>query len=255
MSEVVSQESALPIDDIARRFKQLERDRTEARELVQSLSDKLTAAKAAEAKVARRFAKISKLIAALDEDDEDDSSVEHVIEAEADTEEEAPKVFTPKVLPKPNGTAITRPSAKRANLTVPEKVAAVMGDAVWDAAGLEKVLAAEGIDFKSNNLRAYVSSILSSTKMFVPGQEDLLGSDGKPLRVHRFTQMERGKYRVANAEDIQEELRDLQREARKTLGANEVIISENGSNTPADELFAEQGIDIRSAITPPPQQH
>jgi len=151
-----------------------------------------------------------------------------------------------------------RPSAKAGNgtqkrprtgLTVPERVAAAMGDGAWDAGSLAQVLAnTPGEDFKSNNLRNYLSGIFSGSRMRVPGPngEDLVGPDGKPLEVSRFTKLERGKYRVATPEDVQAEVQEAQREARRAAGSSEVIISEN--STPADELFAEHGIDVRPAM-------
>jgi hypothetical protein len=57
------------------------------------------------------------------------------------------------------------------------------------------------------------------------------------VEVHQFKSVERGSYRVATQQDMQEE-------ARRLLGANDVVIS----GTPADKVFSEKGIDVRPAV-------
>lgn len=121
-------------------------------------------------------------------------------------------------------------------LTVPERVAVAMGDRVWDIDSLERALRDAGEEFKTSNLRNYVAAILSGTKVRLTGTDgkDLCKADGSPVEVHKFTFVERSKYRVAT-------VGEKQVEACKLLGSDEVIISKT-PRTPADLMFEEQGI-------------
>lgn len=138
---------------------------------------------------------------------------------------------------------ISRPAKKAAgsgSLTVPERVAALMGTSTWTAGELQEALANAGESFKSNNLRSYLSTTLNSSMMNVTGPDggDLKFNDGKLVKVHVFHSVERGQYRVATDEDMQAEV-------KKLLGVSEVIIS---GASPGDKVFAEQGIDVRPAV-------
>lgn len=138
---------------------------------------------------------------------------------------------------------ISRPAKKAAgsgSLTVPQRVAALMGTSTWTAGELQEALANAGESFKSNNLRSYLSTTLNSSMMNVTGPDgrDLTFNDGKLVKVHVFKSVERGQYRVATDEDMQDEV-------KKLLGVSEVIIS---GASPGDKVFAEQGIDVRPAV-------
>lgn len=156
-----------------------------------------------------------------------------------------PNGSSPKALNKPSGgkvgrVVISRPVKKTSGpMTVPERVAALMGGNTWTAGELQEALANAGESFKSNNLRSYISTTLNSSLMNVLGADgsELKLNDGKLVKVHVFKAVERGQYRVANEEDIQEEV-------KKLLGASEVVIGG------ADKVFAEQGIDVRPALAP-----
>jgi hypothetical protein len=254
--EDVPQQSASSIDDDIDHLRmRLQLDVTQMKERFTQAEAAIVAAQiefaAAQAAVKKAETRYAKYLAAFAEDVEAEAALPPVVVPTPVVAQPKPQQPKPAVAPKANGathaaTPSARASAKRGSPTVPERVAAAMGDGVWDAGGLEKVLAnMPGEDFKSNNLRGYVSGILSGTKMPAPGLEGLFDNEGKPRRAHRFTKLERGQYRVATPEDIQNEVREIQLEHRKSIEANEAIVSENAT-TPADELFAEQGIDIRA---------
>jgi len=138
---------------------------------------------------------------------------------------------------KPKGS-VGRPTTQSVNSgTVPERLAAVMGRRIWTAPELHDALEAAGVHLQSNNIRSYISTTLNSTMKNAPA--DVRGRDGKPMKVHLFTNVERGRYRVASQEDIQAEIQKI-REAEAAEGAD--------GSTPADEVFAQRGIDVRAAV-------
>lgn len=146
-------------------------------------------------------------------------------------QQQEPPAVRMHVTPKPGVTAVTRSTP----LTVPERVAMVMGNEVWDIDGLERALRDAGEKFKSGNLRSYIAAVLSGTKVRIMGPDGKdLCKDGKPLEVHKFVYVERSRYRVATEGD-------MQIEACGILGGAAV-------RTPADDMFEEQGIDIRPDI-------
>jgi hypothetical protein len=103
--------------------------------------------------------------------------------------------------PAPTPAAQPDPTCNgRSQLTVPEQVAAAMGDKAYDAAGLEPVLQKLGIT--SNKLRAYSSSIFAA-KAYVlgPDGKDLRRDDGSRVEVRMFVAMGKGRYRVATPDE------------------------------------------------------
>jgi hypothetical protein len=88
----------------------------------------------------------------------------------------------------------------KTNLTVPQRFAAVMQDRTMTGPEVEAALAAAGETFKSGNLRAYISTMLNSSKRTVTDTQ------GNRHLVHYFTSEERGCYRVATPSDIQREM-------------------------------------------------
>lgn len=136
--------------------------------------------------------------------------------------------------------------AKRSAKTVPERVADVMGEGIWDAGSLAEVLSQSGESLKSGNLRTYISNVLNSTKIHVQGPDgmDLRKPDGEFVQVKKFVAVERGKYRVATPDEIQ-------REVQSILGAEAEVAevdSQSQPCTPADVMFKEQGIDIGPVV-------
>jgi len=273
MSEVVSQQTTFAIPEFDRLYAQMASERANMRSSIEDdelalkeLAEALAAKKRKAAKLDRKFDKIEQqkrlmdqLIASLaasfvsdDDDDEgDDTPIEvqepdEVQEVESEVEvpsavvepPPAPVQTAPGAMTQPKPTSQGKvgaraPSTKRGSvMTVPEQVAAAMGTDIYDAAGLEPVLKQLGI--KSNNPRAYSSSIFS-TKMHVPGPDgkDLRKDDGTFVEVRMFVKVDHGRHRVATPDEIQ-------REARKILGSDEVIISRSA----VDVMFEEQGIEI-----------
>lgn len=102
----------------------------------------------------------------------------------------------------------------------------VMGDKVMTAGEIEDALKSANLDRKSNNLRAYISTLLSSQT------QPVLDSNGKPeiqngvaVTAKVFAAVERGRYRVAiplSSDD------------------SEVLVA----STSATDILASQGIDI-----------
>jgi len=141
------------------------------------------------------------------------------------------------------GRVVIKPLVTRASSdepTVPERLAKAMGRHTWTAGDLQGELEKIGEVFNSNNLRSYLSTTLNSTMMNVATPNgDLRDGEGKLVKVHVFKAVERGQYRVAKTEDVQAEV-------KKLLGASEVIVGD--SNASADQVFAEQGIDLGRAI-------
>lgn len=134
--------------------------------------------------------------------------------------------------------SIKAPSrATSGDMTVPERVAKAMKRSVWSAGDLVEELERVGEKFNSDNMRSYISTILNSSMMAVecPDGSDLCDSAGKRVKVHAFTAVERGQYRVATADDVLKEV-------QKLLGASEVVYGDRH-----DEEFAAQGIEHRPA--------
>lgn len=120
-------------------------------------------------------------------------------------------------MPKPKSKTIVPskrtpiPASNSNALTVPQRMAAVMGDQAMSAGQLVEALEAAGEVFESTNLRTYMSTMLNSTMMGVTDTagKPILGGNDKPLKVHTFTVVERGIYRVSTKEDIQREVNEL----------------------------------------------
>jgi hypothetical protein len=125
--------------------------------------------------------------------------------------------------------------------TVPERLAYVMGRRIWTAPELEAALETAGVHLKSGNVKSYISTTLNSSMKNAKGPDgtELKGTNGKPIKVHVFKNVDRGHYRVATAEDTQIEVAEIR--VREAAGDDE-------GETPADELFAKRGIDVRGAM-------
>jgi len=104
------------------------------------------------------------------------------------------------------------PRGPERSQTVPARMSAVMGNRTMAAGELQDALTAAGETFNSSNLRSYISTTLNST------MRQALDANGNPLRlrsgalikVHYFTCLKRGLYRVATAQDLLVETRKLQ---------------------------------------------
>lgn len=111
--------------------------------------------------------------------------------------------------------------------TMIDSMRLVMGNRVMSAPDIEKALRERGLDRPSNNLRGYISTLLSSH------DEDVLDADGKrvmvdgkPTKFKTFVCVSRGFYRVA-----------------PTPGTDEDVLE---STTTAEDLLASQGVDVAS---------
>ena len=82
-----------------------------------------------------------------------------------------------------------------------------------------EALAAAGERFESKNLRMYMSTVLNSTMTTVmdSANEVICGKDGKPIRVHVFTSVRRGVYRVSTNADFQAEVNQKLNGVRKMV--------------------------------------
>lgn len=116
-----------------------------------------------------------------------------------------------KKKPSKPSKAPSKPAVQNANLTVPQRIAAIMGTKTWTAGELVDALESSGDKLDSNNLRGYVSTTLNSACMNLRGSDDVVVkyADGKPIKVHMFKAVARGQYRVATAEDVREEAHNL----------------------------------------------
>lgn len=135
--------------------------------------------------------------------------------------EETPKAQTPRVV------------ADSGNKLPPiiDSIRLVMGDLVMTAPQIEAALRERKLDRKSNNLRGYISTLLSSNEQDVIGPDgQKVMVDGKVATYKTFICVERGHYRVAPIPT--------------SAGSTDDDIVE--SKTTAEDLLASQGVDIKS---------
>jgi hypothetical protein len=105
--------------------------------------------------------------------------------------------------------------------TVPERVAAAMGDSAWDVHALEHALRSVGDPVtRSNNARSYITSTLDTATQRVQGTDgrDLLDAQGKPIKVRVFRPAGRGKYRAATRTEIEHEAHEAASTAARISG-------------------------------------
>jgi hypothetical protein len=162
----------------------------------------------------------------------------------------------PEVVPQVESTPVG--PLKHPQYTVPERFGALMGDKVWDGPSLEKKLIEANDDVsKSNNPRSYILSVWSTATTRILGTDGdcLKDHKGKIVKVHCFVSVDRGRYRVATMEEMQREAAAiLAKRAGKEPPARDPIsepVSEpvsESERTPADDVFEEQGINIKPAL-------
>jgi len=139
-------------------------------------------------------------------------------------------------------------AAPETSMTSPERVASVMGDKIMSVGEVEAALAKARVKFKSKNLRAYLYTLLhSSLKTATDPRTGEALTDprsGDVVRVHVFTGVKHGHYRVATPEDIEQEIgprRSTASGKKPPKAAREI---------PADQVSREQEITPAAEANP-----
>lgn len=141
-----------------------------------------------------------------------------------------------------------------------------MGRRKMTAAEAAEALVKAGVRFKSTNVPALMTSVLSQTTM------RLKGPNGKPLRdkhgdlikVHMFTAVKRGVYRVSTPDDLQKEALEIldgsdsngaAARAEVVVATDDDYVAPNGTRTLVREMFREtiRG-ELRSILQGDPQE-
>lgn len=152
---------------------------------------------------------------------------------------------TPAVGAKSATTA--KAKAKKNALTLIEKMLLVMGDKTMSAGQIEHELVTRELTPKTNNLRSYIHTLLGQQTQKV---RDAAGNTirdpntNELVRVQVFKKVSHGLYCV-NKIDPAKFLADL---AAKKSNSEVLLVSptQNSKQSPADALFASQGLDVNS---------
>jgi hypothetical protein len=132
-----------------------------------------------------------------------------------------------------------------------ESIIHVMNGKAMTAGDIEDALTAANLAPKSNNLKGYISTLLSShsrTAQYPDGRPILHPTTKKEIRVSTFTRVGRGLYQatVVNPEELLASLSaDGSTEVVDAIEPPDVHISE-GDVSLADDLFASQGLDVKT---------
>lgn len=133
------------------------------------------------------------------------------------------------------------------HMTMIEKMLSVMGDTTMSAGQIENALVQQNLAPTGNNLRSYIHTLLGQQTQKV---KDAAGNNlrdpqtNELVRVLVFQKVERGLYRV-NKVDATKILTDL---APKQPAVSSDVLLVNSNQSPADALFASQGLDVNSLV-------
>jgi hypothetical protein len=143
-------------------------------------------------------------------------------------------------------TAIAKP---KSDMTLIDKIIKVMGNDTMSAGEVETALDKAGYSPTSNNVRGYISTLLSQQTVKVrdaQGQPLRDPNTNDVVRVLVFTKVDRGRYQVTKIDPdaIMAGLRGTPAPAKDP----EVLLVESGKNQ-ADALFASQGLDVAALVS------
>lgn len=142
--------------------------------------------------------------------------------------------------------------APRGDMTLIEKMVNVMGDQSMTARQIEEALVASGLIISANNTRSYISSLLGTQTKKVKDASGNTLRDPRTKELVRamvFKKVDRGLYQV-NKVDPSSIMAELAAAGSSTAVETSEVLLVNTGKSPADALFASQGIDVDSLVSP-----